>query len=132
MSEVPLYRAAVLVSIKVNAGLSRQLLQLLPPRIARPCRVGPGVNPLSIHMNTNSGISDSILVYLHEPPGPNSHPFEDYPLAGSAEILCTGGPDVIRKEARPTLSLAFSPSRTLSPSLSLSLYKYVQSIAAVG
>ena len=31
----------------------------------------------------------------------NSHPFEDYPLAGSAAILCTGGPDVIRKEAWP-------------------------------
>ena len=31
----------------------------------------------------------------------NSHPFEDYPLAGSAAILCSGGPDVIRKEAWP-------------------------------
>ena len=30
---------------------------------------------------------------------PNSHPFEDYPSAGSAAILCTWGPDVIRKEA---------------------------------
>ena len=29
----------------------------------------------------------------------NSHPFEDYPLASSAAILCTGGADVIRKEA---------------------------------
>ena len=29
----------------------------------------------------------------------NPHPFEDDPLAGSAAILCTGGPDVIRKEA---------------------------------
>ena len=26
---------------------------------------------------------------------------EDYPLAGSAAILCTEGPDVIRKEAWP-------------------------------
>ena len=83
-------------------------------------------------INTISGISDTILVYLHEPPGPNSHPFEDYPLAGSAAIFCTGGPDVIRKEAWPTLSLALSPSLTLSPSLPLSLYKYVQGIAAVG
>ena len=31
----------------------------------------------------------------------NSHPFEGYPLAGSTAILCTGGPDVIRKEAWP-------------------------------
>ena len=31
----------------------------------------------------------------------NSYPFEDYPLAGSAAILCSGGPDVIRKEAWP-------------------------------
>ena len=37
----------------------------------------------------------------HEPPGPNSHPFEDYPLAGSAAILCTGGLAVIPKEAWP-------------------------------
>ena len=35
----------------------------------------------------------------HEPPGPNSRPFEDTLLAGSAAILCTGGLDVIRKEA---------------------------------
>ena len=28
-------------------------------------------------------------------PWNNSYPFEDYPLAGSAAILCTGGPDVI-------------------------------------
>ena len=48
------------------------------------------------------GPSADVLVLVcvrHEPPGPNSHPFEDYPLAGSAAILCTGGPDVIRKEA---------------------------------
>ena len=31
----------------------------------------------------------------------NSHPFEDYPLAGSAAILCAGGADVIPKEAWP-------------------------------
>ena len=29
----------------------------------------------------------------------NSHPFENTLLAGSAAILCTGGLDVIRKEA---------------------------------
>ena len=40
-----------------------------------------------------------LVCVRHEPPGPNSHPFEDYPLAGSAAILCAGGPDVIRKEA---------------------------------
>jgi len=34
----------------------------------------------------------------HEPPGPNSHPFEDYLLAGSAAILCTGGADVIERK----------------------------------
>ena len=32
----------------------------------------------------------------------NSHPFEDHPLSGSAAILCTGGADVIRKEAWPS------------------------------
>jgi len=37
----------------------------------------------------------------HEPLWPNSHPFEDTLLAGSAAILCTGGLDVIRKEAWP-------------------------------
>ena len=37
----------------------------------------------------------------HEPIWPNSHPFEDTLLAGSAAILCTGGLDVIRKEAWP-------------------------------
>jgi len=31
----------------------------------------------------------------------NSHPFEDYSLAGSAAILCTGGLDRIRNEAWP-------------------------------
>ena len=30
---------------------------------------------------------------------PKSHPFEDTLLSGSAAILCTGGLDVIRKEA---------------------------------
>ena len=35
----------------------------------------------------------------HEPPGPNSHPFEDTLSAGSAAILCTGGLDVIQQEA---------------------------------
>ena len=40
-----------------------------------------------------------LVCVRHEPPEPNSHPFEDYPLAGSAAILCTGEPDVIRKEA---------------------------------
>ena len=35
----------------------------------------------------------------HELLWPNSHPFEDTLLAGSAAILCAGGLDVIRKEA---------------------------------
>ena len=53
-------------------------------------------------MGYHYGPSADLLVLVckrHEPPGPNSHPFEDYPLAGSAAILCTGGADVIRKEA---------------------------------
>ena len=35
----------------------------------------------------------------HEPPAPYSHPLEDSLLAGSAAILCTGGLNMIRKEA---------------------------------
>ena len=31
----------------------------------------------------------------------NSHPFQDTVLAGSAAIPCTGGLDVVRKEAWP-------------------------------
>ena len=57
---------------------------------------------MSLTMGYHYGPSADLLVLAcvrHEPPGPNSHPFEDYPLAGSAAILCTGGPDVIRNEA---------------------------------
>ena len=48
------------------------------------------------------GPSADLLVLVcvrHEPLWPNSHPFEDTLLDGSVAILCTGGPDVIRKEA---------------------------------
>ena len=53
-------------------------------------------------MGYHYGPSADLLVLVcvrHEPPGPKSHPFEDTLLAGSAAILCTGGLDVIRKEA---------------------------------
>ena len=36
-----------------------------------------------------------------EPKGLKDMPDEGYPLAGSAAILCTGGPDMIRREAWP-------------------------------
>ena len=42
-----------------------------------------------------------LVCVRHEPPGPKSHPFEDTLLAGSTATLCTGGLDVIRKEAWP-------------------------------
>ena len=45
------------------------------------------------------GRNKNLLKDLNVPD--NSHPFEDYPLAGSAAILCTGGPDVIQKEVWP-------------------------------
>ena len=57
---------------------------------------------MSLTMGYHYEPSADLLVLVcvrHEPSGPNSHPFEDYPLAGSAAILCTGGLDVIRKEA---------------------------------
>ena len=57
---------------------------------------------MSLTMGYHYGPLADLLVLVcvrHEPPGPSSHPFEDYPLSGSAAILCTGGPDVIRKKA---------------------------------
>ena len=42
-----------------------------------------------------------LVCVRQETPGPYSHPFEDYPSAGSAAILCTGEPDVIRKGEWP-------------------------------
>ena len=57
---------------------------------------------MSLTMGYHYGPSTDLLVLVcvrHEPPGPKSHPFEDTLLAGSAAILCTGGLDVIRKEA---------------------------------
>ena len=57
---------------------------------------------MSLTMGYTCGPSADLLVLVcvrHEPPGPNSQPVEDYPLAGSAATICTGGPDVIRKEA---------------------------------
>jgi len=57
---------------------------------------------MSLTMGYHYGPSADLLVLVclrHEPPGPNSHPFEEYPSAGSAAILRTGGADVIRKEA---------------------------------
>ena len=53
-------------------------------------------------MGYHYGPSANLLVLLsvrHAPLWPNSHPFEDTLLAGSAATLCTGGLDVIRKEA---------------------------------
>jgi len=52
-------------------------------------------------MGYHYGPSADLLVLecVREPPGPNSQPFEDTLSAGSAAILCTGGLDVIRKEA---------------------------------
>ena len=57
---------------------------------------------MSLTMGYHHGTSAELLVLVcvrHEPPGPNSHPFEDALLTGSAAILCTGGLDVIKKEA---------------------------------
>jgi len=51
-----------------------------------------------LHDGIPYGPSADLLVLVcvrHEPPGPNSHPFEDTLLAGSAAILCAGGLDVI-------------------------------------
>ena len=41
-----------------------------------------------------------LVCVRHEPLWPNPHPFEDT-LQPDAAILCTVGPDVIRKEAWP-------------------------------
>jgi hypothetical protein len=52
-------------------------------------------------MGYHYGPSAGLLVLVsvrHEPLWPNSYPFEDT-LEPAAAILCTGGPDVIRKEA---------------------------------
>ena len=57
---------------------------------------------MSIKMGYRYGPSADLLVQVcvrHEPPGPSSHPFGDTLFAGSAAILCTGGLDIIRKEA---------------------------------
>ena len=57
---------------------------------------------MSLSMGYHYGPSADLLVLVcvrHEPPGPNSHPFEDTFVAGPAAILCTGGLDMIRKEA---------------------------------
>ena len=58
---------------------------------------------MSLTMGYHYGPSADLLVLVcvrHEPLWPNSHPFEDTLLAGSAATLCTGGGlDVIRKEA---------------------------------
>ena len=65
---------------------------------------------MSLTMGYHYGPSADLLVLVcvrHEPPRPNSHPFEDYPLAGSAAILCTGGADVIRKEAWSFIRTSF-------------------------
>ena len=45
---------------------------------------------MSLTMGYHYGPSADLLVLVrvrHELRGPNSHPFEDYPLAGSAAIL---------------------------------------------
>ena len=58
---------------------------------------------MSLTMGYHYGSSADLLVLVcvrHEPLWPNSHPFEDTLLAGSAAILCTEGLDVIRKEAQ--------------------------------
>ena len=55
-------------------------------------------------MGYHYGPSADLLVLVrvrHEPPGPSSHTLEDTLFAGSAVILCTGGLEVIRKEAWP-------------------------------
>jgi len=61
---------------------------------------------LSLTMGYHYGPSADLLVLVcvrYELLWPNSHPFEDALFAGSAATLCTGGLDVIRKEAWPFL-----------------------------
>ena len=60
---------------------------------------------VGVHMSLTTGYHgpSADLLYpgvnvRHEPLWPNSHPFQDTLLAGSATIFCTGGLDVIRKE----------------------------------
>ena len=57
---------------------------------------------MSLTMGYHYGPSADLLVLVcvrHEPSWPDSNRFEDTLLAGSAAILCTGGLDVIRKDA---------------------------------
>ena len=57
---------------------------------------------MNLTMGYDHGPSADLLVLVcvtHEPLWPNSHPFEDTLLAGSAAVICTRGLDVIRKEA---------------------------------
>ena len=77
------------------------------PALALPGKDGGGahaeLSASKVKQLSKSYTSNALLagpgVCERVPLWDDSHPFEDYPLAGSAAILCTGGPDVIRKEA---------------------------------
>jgi len=96
MSEVPLQPVGDPRLLLAAGRRDRQVLGLQRQRAAWAGRLlKPGLKyqrslPAELHHRVR-----------HEPLWPNSHPFEDTLLAGSAAILCTGGLDVIRKEAWP-------------------------------
>ena len=58
-----------------------------------------------LYEGSREGLNDGIPLWVFSrlagPLWNDSHPFEYYPVAGSAAILCTREPDVIRKEAWP-------------------------------
>ena len=63
------------------------------------------------------GPSADLLVRVgvrHEPPGPDPYPFEDYPSAGSASILCTGIPRLQDAGILKTVGGTFLFLRTFS------------------